>query len=153
MRVLLWLSLLPAVSLAAERSPTEAEQAAVRVLSARHFEGCQPTIDTLGAEADAALLHIAEHVTLPPWTAVRAAGCLADRPGVEAVLARWLVRDDVDGLIEAVLVRLDTLPEARAVAVGRQVLASPAGERLRPMLAVSEVTAVRALVTPVTTAE
>jgi len=99
----------------------------VRALSARDRG---PTCVELEAMSEApveALLHIVEHVPLPPQAPMRAATCLVDRhaDAIKDELLAWVKQEETKGLGKLVLQRLDTLPEPIAVDVARVAVTGP----------------------------
>ena len=65
-------------------------------------------------------------VQLPPWAAMRAAACLAERPEdpqVRLLMVGWTADAATPGLARVTLTRLERLPEADALRAAQQTLA------------------------------
>lgn len=101
------------------------------------------------------LLTLSAPETLPSSVPMRAADCLAERFGedavVQAAFTAWTMDPARPGQVLLLLGRVETLPEPLAVALLRGALVSPSGrltEKARAIAAASEIPAVRALVSP-----
>jgi hypothetical protein len=90
-------------------------------------------------------------VPLPPWAAMRAAACLAERPEdpqVRTLMVSWTADAASPGLARVTLSRLERLPEADALRAAQQTLALdlvPLRRHLRRALDQSPYASVRAL--------
>ncbi len=129
----------------APEAPAEVE-GMVRALSARDGGPSCEAVEAMAADPVAALLHIVEHVPLPPQAPMRAAACLLDRhpDDVRNELLAWVKQEETKGLGRLVLQRLDTLPEPVAVDVARVAVTGALAEEAVPAVRASQREAVRA---------
>lgn len=145
-----WLALLPLVG-AAEWTPSPAFGPAARALSARDGVFDCAAVEALSADPVGLLRELVDHAVRPPWVAMRAADCLVTRHAEAAAadLDAWVVDPERLGLGLLVVSRLDTLPEARALALAERAIASgPDAAAVRRRIEASAHASVRALVTP-----
>jgi hypothetical protein len=101
--------------------------AMVQALSSKDRGPTCLEVEALAEAPVEALLHIVEHVPLPPQAPMRAATCLVDRhaDAVQDELLTWVKQEETKGLGKLVLQRLDTLPEPIAVDVARVAVTGP----------------------------
>jgi hypothetical protein len=126
---------------AAPPTPTPAQEAAWRALSARHG-----TPDC-AAFAAADLAYVAAHATHPPGAAIAAATCLfAAHPAAAIAESRaWFAAPGSVGLALVAVQSLPQLPAAEAHALAEAALAGPHRAQVAPRLARSPAPALAAL--------
>ncbi len=120
--------------------------AMVRAMSARDRGPTCVEVEAMADDPVAALLHIVEHVPLPPQAPMRAATCLVDRhaDAIQDELLAWVKQGETKGLGKLVLQRLDTLPEPIAVDVARVAVTGPLADEAVEAARASARAAVRA---------
>jgi len=135
----------PAPEPAAEAAPAGVD-AMVQALSARDRGPACEAVEAMSDTPVEALLHIVDHVPMPPQAPMRAANCVLERHAEAAKddVLSWVKREDTKGLGKLVLQKLDTLPESIAVDAARVAVAGPLAEDAVEAVQASQREAVRA---------
>lgn len=108
----------------ATAAPTDADRV-VAALSPREPQAtCATLIGTLTDPA-ATLAAVVDGPEPVPWLRVRAASCAATLPAARPHLRRWVADPSLAGVADAVLQKLDGLPDDVSVDVARVALAGP----------------------------
>lgn len=116
---------------AAEESAYDVEQVRlIRQLS--HRDGSGPCLDlTTGEERFQNDLHlIVEKVKQPAWVGMRAASCIIELYPSESVdvLEKWMISENTMGLAYLLSTKIEILPEAVALKIGKAGINGPHAE-------------------------
>jgi hypothetical protein len=97
-------------------APTDAQAALVQALAVKEPAPTCAALDALSPAPAADYAWVVDHVTAPPWSAMRAAECLVLGHAATArpTLDRWLTEPRLKGLGWVVLKHLDQLEPALA---------------------------------------
>ena len=117
-------------------TPSAAEADLIQALSSRDASPPCAELEAKLPTPASSLQALVEHVTMPPWVGMRAAGCLISGHALEArpALENWVVDPELHGLAILVLGQLDTLPTEVATGVATLAIekgADPADARRR----------------------